>query len=130
MLLFGHPYIGSERFYHIDDIDAIDHTPANSMLYLDFSEKNLDIIDHLVTNELVFALGVTSLREVIYASALGAAFIIVHEDIAKSAQDAADSYLFDAKVLCRIETEEQIERLVSEAIDGVLFSEAIIKVTS
>lgn len=130
MLLFGHPFIVSERFYHIDDTDAISHTPANSILYLAFSQENLDIIDYLNANELTFALSVSSLREVIYANALGAAFIIVHEDIAKSAQDAADSYLFDAKILCRIDSEDEIESVASEAIDGVLFSEAIIKVNS
>lgn len=129
MLLFGHPFIASERFYHIDDSDAIIHTPPNSMLFLPFSKENLDIIEYLNRNDLTFALEAANLREVIYASTLGASFIIVHEELAKSAQNAADNYLFDAKVLCRIDTEEQIEALASEAIDGVLFSEAIIKIS-
>lgn len=129
MLLFGHRFIPSERFYHIDDTDAINHTPANSLLYLPFSQKNLDIIDYLNINGLSFALEAATLREVIYASALGASFIVVHEELAKSAQNAADNYLFDAKILCRIDTEEKIEELASESIDGVVFSEAIVKIT-
>jgi hypothetical protein len=128
MLLFGHRFIPSDRFFHIDDIDAIIHTPANSPLYLPFSEKNLDIIDYLNANSLSFALEAATLREVIYAGALGASFIIVHEELAKSAQNAADDYLFDAKILCRIDSEEKIEELASEAIDGVIFSEAIVKI--
>ena len=128
MLLFGHRFIDSERFYHVDDIDAVAHTPANSLIYLDFSEDNLDIISHLRSNAVRFALAAESLRDVIYAENLGASYIIVHEDIAKSAQKAADAYLFDAKILCRIEDEEKIELIAHEEIDGVLFPEAVIKI--
>ena len=128
MLLFGHRFIASARFYHIDDIDAIAHTPANSTLYLPFSGKNLDIIAHLSDNDLLFALEAATLREVVYAENLGASYIVVREDLAKDAQKAADTYLFDAKILCRIDDEEMIEAMASKGIDGVLFSEAIIKV--
>ena len=129
MLLFGHRFIPSERFYHIDDIETIIHTPANSLLYLPFSETNLDIITHLSSNDLRFGVECASLREVIYANALGAAFVIVDEALAKSAQKAADTYLFDAKILCRIHTEEKIEESAYEGIDGVIFPEAIIKIS-
>ncbi len=128
MLLFGHRFIASERFYHIDNIDAITHTPANSPLYLSFSENNLDIIEHMRTNHLKFALVCTTLAETIYANALDAAYIIVNEELAKSAQNAADTYLFDAKILVHIDSEEEIEAMASEGIDGVLFSEGIIKI--
>lgn len=128
MLLFGHRFIDSPRFYHIDDVDTIAHTPANSTLFIEFSEPNLDIVSHCKENGLSFAMEVATLREVIYAENLGASAIIVEAELAKSAQDVAEKYLFDAKILCRIEEEDQIEEIALEGIDGVIFAEAIIKV--
>lgn len=130
MLLFGHRFIDSERFYHIDDIDAIAHTPPGSLLYLAFSKANLDIIAHLNANALRFGLEAQTLRDVIYANALGASYIIVEEDLANNAQKVAENYLFDAKILCRIDEEEKIEAMAHEGIDGILFPEAIIKISS
>lgn len=129
MLLFGHRLISSERFYHIDDIDSIAHTPSNSTIYLQFSEKNLDIIEHMRSNDIPFALKCHSLTEVIYAHALQASFIVVDEALAKAAQNSAENYLFDAKVLAHIDSEEKIEEMASEGIDGIIFSEAIVKIS-
>lgn len=129
MLLFGHRFIPSERFYHIDDIDAIANTPSNSILYLSFSEENLDTITHMRDNLIRFVLCAKTLGEVILCENLGAAYIAVHSDLAKAAQKAADTYLFDAKILCHVSDESEIEALVYEGIDGVLFSEAVVKIT-
>jgi hypothetical protein len=130
MLLFGHRFIPSERFYHIDAVDAIARTPAGTPLYLPFAETNLDIMAHCRENALRFAVEAASLEEVIYAENLGAAYIVVEREIAKSAQKAADTYLFDAKILCRIDNDTLIEELAEEGVDGVLYDEAVIKVNS
>jgi len=130
MLLFGHRFIESESFYHISDIDAISKTPSNSTIFLEFSESNLDIIKHLNKNSVKFALSISTLSELIYASSLDATFIVVSEELAKSAQNIAESYLFDAKILVSIETEESIEEMAELGIDGALFSNAIIKINS
>lgn len=129
MLLFGHRFIQNEKFYHIFDSEAIRQTPPSSQIYLEFSEKNLDIIDNLQKNDLIFALGVTNITELIYASALNARYIIVEKKLAKSAQNIAENYLFDAKVLVRIDEEEEIEELAILGVDGVIFAEAIVKIT-
>ena len=130
MLLFGHRFIESKEFYHIFDIDSIEKTPSSSFLYLDFSEKNLDIIEHLRSNQILFALGVTNINELIYAAALGASYIMVSRNFAKSAQDIAENYLFDAKILAHIQEESEIEEMALLGIDGVYFAEAIVKVSS
>ena len=130
MLLFGHRFIESEEFYHIFDIDSIEKTPSSSSIYLDFSEKNLDIIEHLRLNQIPFALGVTNINELIYAAALGASYIMVSKDFAKSAQDIAENYLFDAKILAHIQDESEIEEMALLGIDGICFAEAIVKVSS
>ncbi|MEA3521867.1 MAG: hypothetical protein U9R50_02740 [Campylobacterota bacterium] len=128
MLIFGHEYLNSERFYHISTIDSIEHTPSNSLLFLEFDEKNLDIIEYMQKNELDFALEVSTLKEALFSEHLGAKYIICKNNVAKSIQDRAEHYLFDAKILCRIEEDSQIEVLATEGIDGVIYSDAIIKV--
>ena len=130
MLLFGHRFIESEKFYHISDIDAISKTPPNATVYLEFSEENLDIIKHLNANSVSFTLSVSNITELIYASSLNATFIVVSQELAKSAQNIAESYLFDAKILVSIENEDTISEMALLNIDGVIFSNAIIKINS
>lgn len=130
MLLFGHPYIDFEPFYHIDEIDEIEHTPANSTLFIHFRESNLDIILHMRQNNLTFALEAADLSEVVYAHNLGAKYIIVKESLAKSAQNVAENYLFDAKILCRMATGDTLDEKIIEGIDGVIYPQAIIKISN
>ncbi|WP_434637533.1 hypothetical protein MLC35_01825 [Sulfurimonas sp. NW7] len=128
MLLFGHRFIKSEKFYHVSDIDAIVQTPPASIIYLEFEEKNLDIIEYLNQNSIKFALKVQDITELIYASALGASYIHVEQKLAKTAQKIAENYLFDAKILVHIEKEEEIEEMALLGIDGAVFTEAIVKI--
>ncbi|SFV70252.1 hypothetical protein MNB_SM-6-1012 [hydrothermal vent metagenome] len=129
MLLFGHRFIKSDLFYHIFDIDAIQKTPPSSTLYLEFNEKNLDIIEYLRLNKIAFALGVRTIKELIYAAALDASFIMLSKELAKTAQSIAETYLFDAKLLVHIESEDEIEEMALLGIDGVVFPEAVVKVS-
>jgi len=130
MLLFGHRFIEAPKFYHVVDIDAIANTPPNACIYLEFSEKNLDIIHHLNSNKIRFALHVHNITEIIYANALNANYIIVNQELALNAQKIAESYLFDAKVLVHNKDENEIEEMALLGIDGILFSNAIIKINS
>ena len=130
MLIFGHRFIKSENFFHIIDIDALKKTPPSSTIYVEFCEENLDIINYLDTNSVAFALKVSNIKELIYASALNAAYALVSKEFAKSAQDIAENYLFDTKILVFIESEEEIEEMALLGIDGVLFTSNIIKINS
>jgi hypothetical protein len=130
MLIFGDKRIKSENFYHIYDIDAITKTPPSSLIYLDGVDKNLDIITYLRANNISFALAVESIVELIYAHNLAAKYIFVNKSLAKSAQDIAESYLFDAKIIVPIQNIDEIEELALLGIDGVAFSSAIIKIAA
>lgn len=130
MLIFGHKFIPSESLYHTPNIDSISNTPPSSIIYVEFSEENLDIIEHANSNQLQFALSVKNITELIYASALGAKYILVSHEIVKIAQNIAENYLFDAKILVHIQSNEDIEEMALLGIDGVIFSNAIIKTNS
>ena len=128
MLLFGHPHVEHEKLYHISSIEAIEHTPANSTLLFSYDEEVFELVEYARENVLEFALDISSLKEAIISENLDAKYLLVNHEIAKSVQKAADTYIFDAKVLVHVEDEESIETLANEGVDGVIFAEAIIKV--
>ena len=130
MVVFGHRFIDSENFYHISDEDAILKTPPSSTIYLEFSEKNVDLIKHLNDNHIKSAIYIESITELIYISNLKASYAIVNKDIAKTLQNIAETYLLDTKILVKIKDEDEIESIARLGIDGVIFSRAIVKVNS
>ena len=130
MIFFGHRFIDSENLYHVQSIDAIQNTPPSSIIYINFHEENLDVVKHCVVNGARVALHVEDITQIMYGSALGASYIVVSRNMAKTAQDLAQNYLFDAKILVSIEDEDEIEELALLGVDGVIFSNAIIKINS
>ena len=130
MIIFGHRFIPSNNLFHVINIDAVLNTPPSSTLFLEFSEENLDVINHLSANAIPYALCVKDLTQIIYASALNASYVIVDKELAKDAQSLANEYLFDAKVLVKIEEDDEIEELAKLGVDGVIYSNAIIKTNS
>jgi len=130
MLIFGHKFIPSESLYHTLNIDSISNTPPSSVIYFKFSEENLDIIKHASQNQITFALSIENVTELMYASSLGAKYILVSRNMAKTAQNIAENYLFDAKILVTIESDNEIEEIALLGCDGVIFSNAIIKINS
>jgi len=130
MLIFGHRFIPSGSFYHIQSIEAILNSPPSSTIYLDFNEENLDIINHLKENNISFALNVKNITQIIYASALNASYIVVEKHLTKIANEIANNYLFDAKILIHIKDENEIQEMAIIGVDGVLFTNTIIKINS
>lgn len=130
MLIFGHPLIPSPMLYHVECIEAIAQTPSQAAVVFEMNACNHDIIAHCRANELPFALFVASVKEALFAERLDARYILTDDVLAKSVQKVAEAYLFDAKILARITDESQIEVIAFEGIDGVIFPEAIVKVTA
>lgn len=130
MIIFGHRFIPNQSFYHVFDIDSISNTPPNSIIHIEFKEENLDIISHANLNHVKTSMCGTSVQDIIYASALGASYIVVRKNLASDAKDLANEYLFDAKILVLIEDENEIKELALLGVDGVIFSNAIIKINS
>ncbi len=135
MIIIGHRFIpnfltGHGSFYHVINTDAINNTPPNSPVLLDYSEENIETIVYAKNNFIDFCLRVENVTQIIYASNLGASYILVDKDLAKTAQNLANNYLFDAKILVMIEDDDEIEELALLGVDGVVYSDAIIKTNS
>ncbi|NOQ31588.1 MAG: hypothetical protein GQ570_10750 [Helicobacteraceae bacterium] len=122
MLLFGHPYIKSESFYSITNIEEIKKTPSNATLLIEWSEKNLGLIKHINDNNLSYAIVVTNIKEAIFAENLNAKYILTTKELSASIANIATEYLFDAKILTQIESDVQIEVEALKSVDGVIFS--------
>lgn len=121
MIVFGHKYLESEKFHRVSSIDDISKTPSNGYIVIEFSEDNLDVIKHCQNNEIIFGVLVSSLKDVVFASSLGASYIVAENQLSTAAQKAADNYLFDAKILRIINNEDEFEQAVIDEIDGVIF---------
>jgi len=126
VLIFGHPYLESPTLYHVDNIEAISNTPSNANICLEYSSSNIDLINYCRQNKLNFSLSINSIKELIFAENFDAKYIIINSNLVHSAQKIAEQYLFDAKILCRVSSEEEIEPLAIQGVDGVLFKEAIV----
>ena len=128
VIFFGHTFIKNENIYHIQNIQSITQTPPNSLLFVKFKKENLELIEHLQLNNMRYALEVDSILEATYGEALGANYIVVQKHIAKKVQDVAQNYLFSAKVLVHVDSESEITNHIEQEIDGVIFSDAIVKI--
>ncbi|DAB32132.1 MAG TPA: hypothetical protein CFH79_05545 [Sulfurospirillum sp. UBA11407] len=126
MIILGHKFFENEKLYTISSFEQIKNTPTNSTLLLNFQENDiLNFIKDLKENSISFALEVQSIKELIFANNFGAKFILLEEFLAVDAQKIANEYLFDSKILVKINSEEEIEKLARLGIDGVIFNEAI-----
>lgn len=130
MLLFGHPYIASETFYHIESLEAVRRTPANALVTLFFAPENLDLIEHLRNHGIRFALHIDSVTDAVIGENLRATYLIVNPKNGREIQSVAEHYLFDAKVLGYVEDMAHLEKLIELRLDGAIFADAIIKITS
>jgi hypothetical protein len=87
------------------------------------------LIEYAKSNALEFAIDVSTLKDAIISENLDAKYLLMQDEIANSVQKAADTYLFDAKILIHITDEDKIEALASEGIDGAILPEAIVKIS-
>ena len=124
MIILGHSYFDYPILYKVDKIDDINQTPSNAILYIHKIEKSITIIQFCQKNTIEFAIEIDTIKELIFANALNAKYIIC-KDNCKQYQELAENYLFDSKILAYIEDENEIEHLALNGIDGVIFKEAI-----
>ena len=67
------------------------------------------------------AIQVSTVKDAIFANAMGAKYMMVNKDMAIEIQQVANEYLFDSRVIVPISSEDEIEGLAKLGIDGVLF---------
>lgn len=123
MILIGHVLVPYEPFYAIATREQVIKTPSNASLVFHFDAK---LCDYCQKNQLVFAVHVKNIQELVLANALGASYFFVDKSLAINAQKVADDYLFDGKVLLLASDENEIEFVAFNAIDGIIFEKGIL----
>jgi hypothetical protein len=126
MIIVGHPWIESARFYKIFVKEDIKKSKAGDIVLLEPIVDSHDLAKFCKENDVAFAVTVNSLKEAIIANALGAKYIICEEDDALHIQPIAQEYLFDTRILVLIHDEKEIAKIAHFGIDGVIFTEAIV----
>ncbi len=120
MLIFGHPRIEAPRFVKIASAQEIAKVQAKDIVLFDF---DFDLLDYCRRNSIACAVEVKNKKESIYANAMDAFYLICETlDLAKSIQQIANEYIFDAKVIVKID-ERLIDLAIDAGIDGVWLKE-------
>lgn len=122
MILLGDSLIPYEDLCFIDSIWDIENSPPNSTLIYNYDQNLLTYCNkHQLNNGIV----VKSIKEAIYANALGVKYIICEKKLAKNLQKIADNYMFDGKILAIIEQDKEIEDVAQAEIDGLIYKELL-----
>ena len=122
MIILGDKIVPFENTFFISSIDEIQNTKANSTLIFFYNEE---LLIYCSKNELPFAVIVCSLLEAIYSNSLGAKYIISEKDLAKDIQKVAENYMYDAKILALVESNNEFESISKDEIDGVIYKNLI-----
>ena len=119
MKIFGHPWVESETFYSVVNIDNITKTPPNSLLEIDLlSAEFLPLLKHCQKENLRYAVHIKSIKEAIFANSFNATFMLCEKALAIELMPIAQNYLFDTQVIA-VAREEDIELLAKANVDGI-----------
>ena len=119
MIIIGDARFTSETLFRVENIDDIAKTPSNSVVFL--NAQNIDLQIFCFKNKVEYAIVIQDFKEAIYANNLNAKYIISNKDIAEKLQKIAENYLFDAKILVKINNENEINKLCEIGVDGVIY---------
>jgi len=125
MIIIGHSWIESNRFFKVFSIKGIEKSLPGDIVLLEPLLDSHSYANHCQNNNIAFAVLVSTLEDALFANALGAKYIICEEEDALMIQPIATEYLFDTRILVRIYSEKEISKIARGHIDGVIFAEAI-----
>ena len=125
MIIIGHPWINTNRFFKIFSIKGIAKSQADDIILLEPLADSHTLAQHCQANKIPFAVVVNTLDDALFANALGAKYVICEEDAALMIQPIAQEYLFDTNILVLIHSEKEISKIARGGVDGVVFADAI-----
>ena len=125
MIIIGHPWVKSPGFCKVFAAEDIKKSVAGDIVLLEPLVESHSLAVYCKSNSIAFAVTVNTLKEAIFANALGTKYIVCEEDAALIIQPIAQEYLFDTRILVLIHDEKEIAKIARSGIDGVIFPEAI-----
>jgi len=125
MKIFGHSWIESEKFNKVYSLEEINTASSNALVLLEPLVESIELAQYCHKNAIPYAIPVGSIKEALFANALGAAYMICKEENGFIIQPLAQQYLFDTELLVLISDEKDIAKLALQGIDGVIFANVI-----
>ncbi|MEZ4694268.1 MAG: hypothetical protein R2837_09835 [Aliarcobacter sp.] len=122
MIIIGDKLVPFENFSNIKEIEDIKNTKANSILLFVYKDS---LLKYCYENQLSFAVVVNDIKEAIYSNSLNAKYIISKKKLAKKLQKIADNYMYDSKILAIIDSNEELENISKNEIDGVIYRDLL-----
>jgi uncharacterized protein YrrD len=122
MTVIGDKVIPFENIETISNIEDIKTTKSSGTVIFDF---NTDIMTYCKNNSVKYGVIVSSIKEAIYANALGAKYIISDINTAERIQKVAQNYMFDSRILAIIKDSSFLEEAATKEIDGVVYQNLI-----
>ena len=122
MILIGDNNVECEAIQKIESISDIKSTSPNTTVLYNF---DFEMMKYSEQNNIDSCVVTKSLQEVIYASSFSVKYIVVEKNISKHAQDIANNYMLDSKILVIIDTNDEIVDHALDEIDGVIYKRVV-----
>ena len=122
MILIGDNNVECETIEKIESISDIKSTSPNTTVLYNF---DFEMMKYSEQNNIDSCVVTKSLQEVIYASSFSVKYIVVEKNISKHAQDIANNYMLDSKILVIIDTNDEIVDHALDEIDGVIYKRVV-----
>lgn len=118
MIIIGHKLVDYDKFNEIKNLDEM--VKYDNLLF----SYNEIFIENAKNMNKIFSVKVGNINEILIANGAGARFIIVNKKMAKTAQELADKYLFDAKIAV-FDSPRHLKDLADMGIDAVILKEGV-----
>lgn len=122
MILIGDKNVECEAIQKIESISDIKSTSPNTTVLYNF---DFEMMKYSEENNIDSCVVTKSLQEVIYASSFSVKYIVVEKNISKHAQDIANNYMLDSKILVIIDTNDEIVDHALDEIDGIIYKRVV-----
>ena len=123
MIIIGHEKIEFEKLYIVKTLEDIGYSIANSCVVFNY---NMELMEYCKQNSITFGVYTKHIKEAIFANAMEAKYIISLGNFTKDIQSIANEYMFDAKILEIVKSENDIESVALKGIDGIIY-ESLLK---
>ena len=122
MILIGDNNVECEAIQKIESISDIKSTSPNTTVLYNF---DFEMLKYSEQNNIASCVVTKSLQEVIYASSFSVKYIVVEKNISKHAQEIANNYMLDSKILVIIDTNDEIVDHALDEIDGIIYKKVV-----
>ena len=122
MILIGDNNVECETIEKIESISDIKSTSPNTTVLYNF---DFEMLKYSEQNNIASCVVTKSLQEVIYASSFSVKYIVVEKNISKHAQEIANNYMLDSKILVIIDTNDEIVDHALDEIDGIIYKKVV-----